>query len=94
MKEKIVTFKADAALAEALDAIPNKSAFIRTAISTAFDHSCPLCLGTGILTPEQKRHWDTFRRDHIVEECSDCHARYLTCEVEGNSVLKKRRSVK
>ena len=56
MKKKIVTFKADAAFAEVLDAIPNKS---------TFNYTSPLCLGTGIFAPEQKRHWDIFRRGEV-----------------------------
>jgi hypothetical protein len=31
------------------------------------------------LTPEQKRHWDTFAADHAMQECSKCHEWYLVC---------------
>jgi hypothetical protein len=78
-KEEIITFKADAGLARALRGVPNRSEFIRTAILHALDSVCPLCGGTGILTPDQKRHWEEFSRDHRVEECSRCHAVHLVC---------------
>ena len=78
-KPAIVTFQADEALMDALRKIPNRSAFIRTAILAAMDHLCPLCQGTGILTPPQKRHWETFAQDHQLQECGDCHEWHLVC---------------
>jgi len=56
-KDEIVTFKADRSLLEAMRGIPNRSAFIRQAILAALDSACPLCRGTGVLTPDQRRHW-------------------------------------
>lgn len=80
-KAEVITFKADASLLEAMQGIPNRSAFIRSAILAALDSGCPLCKGTGILTPEQRQHWATFARNHSVEQCSNCHAVHLVCEV-------------
>jgi len=82
-QQGIVTFKAEASLLEALRAIPNRSAFIRSAVLTALENMCPLCQGTGILTPEQKTHWASFAKHHAVQECSDCHEWYLVCHREG-----------
>jgi hypothetical protein len=79
-KQTIITFKADAALAEALQGVPNKSEFIRTAILTALDNGCPLCQGSGILTPEQQRHWAHFIASHSLEKCGTCQAVHLVCE--------------
>lgn len=78
-KQNIVTFKADAALIEAMRGVPNRSAFIRAAVLAALDSSCPLCIGTGILTPNQKKHWLEFTQDHHVRECADCHELHLVC---------------
>ncbi len=78
-KQQVVTFKADPALLDALQGIPNRSQFIRDAILAALEGVCPLCMGTGILSPKQRQHWTAFARDHAVEECPDCHERYLTC---------------
>jgi len=79
-KQEIVTFKADAALLEAMKAIPNRSDFIRRAILAALEGTCPLCMGTGILTPAQQSHWKQFSRGHHVEECEECNEMRLVCD--------------
>ena len=78
-KNAIVTFKADESLAEALQSLPNRSEFIRSAILAALDNACPLCRGTGILTPDQKKHWAGFAADHALQECVECHEWHLVC---------------
>jgi hypothetical protein len=78
-KQEIITFKVDEPLWEAMRGIPNRSEFIRSAILRALDNACPLCKGTGSLTPDQRRHWEAFAETHHVEECSDCHAVHLVC---------------
>ena len=83
-KTEIVTFKADEALTEAMKGIPNRSEFIRSAVLQALDSICPLCSGTGIMTPSQKEHWDSFKRDHKLEECDDCHELHLVCETSNH----------
>lgn len=82
-KEVTVTFKAEEELLHALDGVPNRSAFIRDAVLAALDNRCPLCRGTGILSPEQKIHWNEFSRRHHIEECGDCHAWHIVCEADG-----------
>jgi len=79
-KEATVTFKADEGLLDALEGVPNRSAFIRDAVLTALDNRCPLCRGTVILTPEQKIHWKEVSPRHHIEECGDCHAWHSVCE--------------
>ena len=78
-KSTIVTFKADAALIEAMKGIPNRSDFIRQAVATALEGACPLCRGTGFLTPGQRSHWDNFAKDHSVLLCEDCNELYVAC---------------
>lgn len=78
-KAGIITFKADDALAAALRGLPNRSEFIRGAVLSALANACPLCRGTGVFTPDQKKHWDTFAEAHAVAECDDCHAVHLVC---------------
>ncbi|MFH0982901.1 MAG: CopG family transcriptional regulator [Planctomycetota bacterium] len=90
-KQAIVTFKAEASLREALEAMPNRSAFIRAAILAALDNVCPLCQGTGILTPEQKTHWQLFAEDHAMRECGECHGWHLVCSHEAKPSLHRRR---
>ena len=83
-KQEIITFKVDESLSEVLRGIPNRSEFIRTAILAALDSLCPLCRGTGILTPEQRRHWDGFAEDHAVARCADCQAFHLVCSAKAD----------
>ena len=78
-KHEIITFKADASLLKAMKGIPNRSEFIRNAILSSLDSACPLCKGTGILTPHQKIHMDSFLTDHFLEECHECNELHLIC---------------
>ncbi len=85
-KTDLVSFKVEAALAERIDRMPNKSEFIRNAILAALDNTCPLCQGTGVLSPEQREHWERFTTHHHVQRCADCHAVYLSCEYGAETV--------
>ncbi len=82
-KDRVVTFKVDRTLWETIEGLPNRSEFIRSAILSALESSCPLCKGTGILTPRQKDHWLEFARDHFLEECAECHEFRLVCGKEA-----------
>jgi len=79
-KHEIITFKVDASLSEAMKSVPNRSAFIRDAILAALDGTCPLCQGTGFLSPDQKQHWQEFSEHHELAECDDCHELHLVCD--------------
>jgi hypothetical protein len=85
-KQEIVTFKVDRSLSEIIKAIPNRSEFIRAAVLAALQNTCPLCLSTGVLTPEKKKHWDRFLRDHKLEECMGCHEVQIVCENKPKEV--------
>ena len=78
-KTDIITFKAEASLVEAIKAVPNRSAFIRTAILSALDSACPVCAGTGVLSANQMKHWEAFAEDHALEECGKCHEVRVVC---------------
>ena len=43
------------------------------------ENTCPLCMGTGILSAEQRTHWDQFAADHSLHTCDDCEAVHLVC---------------
>ena len=86
-RREIITFKADEALCEAMRGIPNRSEFIRAAILSALDSVCPLCKGSGILTPDQRRHWVEFSGNHALAECEDCHAVHIVCGAGTESDL-------
>lgn len=93
-KVEIVTFKADASLLEAMRGVPNRSEFIRTAVLHALQNICPLCKGTGLLTPNQRRHWESFAQDHRIKECAECHEFAVVCarqparKVHGRSTAR------
>ncbi|MEA2031145.1 MAG: ribbon-helix-helix domain-containing protein [candidate division Zixibacteria bacterium] len=84
-KSEIVTFKVDESLLKILKGIPNRSNFIRSALLSALDNTCPLCMGTGILTPAQRSHWEQFAQDHSIEECNNCHEMHLVCSHDTES---------
>ncbi len=79
-KGEIVTFKADAALLEALAGVSNRSEFIRTAVLAALQNICPLCRGRGTLTPNQRKHWVEFVCDHSLSTCDECHEVHVVCQ--------------
>ncbi len=81
-KERVFTFKTDGELAGILDRIPNKSEFIRKAIEVALENKCPLCNGTGSLTPAQHNHMAHFLTLHSLEKCEDCDAVHFVCQTE------------
>ncbi|MBI4797218.1 MAG: CopG family transcriptional regulator [Desulfarculus sp.] len=83
-KPEVISFKADQALLAAMEGIPNRSEFIRNAILAALDGVCPLCQGTGILSPQQKNHWQSFARHHQVRRCDACQALHLVCAGHGD----------
>ena len=85
-KQEVFTFKVDETLSKALDGIPNRSEFIRTAVMAALESTCPLCRGTGILTPQQQKHWQEFAQNHPLMKCSECHSLHLVCAVQQDKI--------
>jgi hypothetical protein len=83
-KLDVITFKVDTSLRRAMREISNCSEFIRAAVLSALESVCPLCKGTGILTPDQRRHWNSFAKSHSLAECSDCHAVHLVCDAKSS----------
>jgi hypothetical protein len=79
-KQETVTFKVDRDLMEIIKEIPNRSEFIRRAVLSATGTICPLCNGSGMLTPNQKKHWDDFSVNHVMTRCQECDERVLICK--------------
>ncbi|MFZ5585445.1 MAG: CopG family transcriptional regulator [Thermodesulfobacteriota bacterium] len=84
-KPEVISFKAEPSLLRAMEHIPNRSEFIRNAVLAALDGVCPLCQGTGILTPDQKIHWEAFARHHQLERCGQCQALHIVCDQGGQA---------
>lgn len=82
-KQEMITFKVNEKLAAEMRGVHNRSEFIRNAIMAALDNICPVCSGTGILTPDQKQHWENFSQNHSLKECGNCHAVHLMCDAGG-----------
>ncbi len=78
-KQSIITFKVNEDFLAVIRDIPNRSEFIRAAIMAALENVCPLCGGTGLLTPKQKEHWESFSRDHTLKRCDDCQEIFIEC---------------
>ncbi|MBN1525945.1 MAG: CopG family transcriptional regulator [Spirochaetales bacterium] len=78
-KQEIFSFKVEAELAHILKTIPNRSQFIRNAIMKSLENVCPLCEGTGILSPCQKEHWESFQHSHHIIRCGECELAYIEC---------------
>jgi len=87
VKERVVTFKADGLLAEALERLPNKSEFIRRAVESALSGACPLCGGSGHLSTEQRRHLREFLANHPLEKCDECQAVHFVCQHQDGHPL-------
>jgi len=81
-KEEVITFKVDRQLADRMKGIQNRSAFIRSAVLAALENSCPLCGGSGVLTPVQQESWAKFSRTHHIEQCPETHDIVLICDAE------------
>ena len=56
-KTAVVAFKVEEELAEFLNKLPNKSAFIRKAIVAQLSMACPVCRGTGVLPKGLHDHY-------------------------------------
>jgi len=78
-KQQVLTIRADNDLLEAMKGIDNRSEFVRNAILAALDNTCPFCCGSGILTPNQKKHWQDLLADHYFKDCWICHEPRLMC---------------
>jgi hypothetical protein len=73
-KSAIVALKVDAETAALLDALPNKSEFIRAAVRARLDELCPLCRGSGLRPEATVSHAPGGRHLHALPRfrCGDC----------------------
>ena len=75
-KQTVVSFRVGQHLAEVLNSLPDKSAFIRDAILRRFYTTCPFCHGQGVL-PQVILDWLRARLpDYPSIECTCCHYVY------------------
>ena len=71
-KTAVVAFKVEEELADLLNQLPNKSAFIRKAIVAQLGMACPLCTGTGVVPKGINDHYAPLLTKHNVRRCDGC----------------------
>jgi hypothetical protein len=73
-KTEVVAFKIEAELAEFLNKLPNKSAFIRKAIAAQMKMACPLCSGAGVISRGMHDHFVPLLEKFRSRDCEGCGA--------------------
>lgn len=71
-KPRLVAFKVEEELAGFLDALPNKSEFIRRAVLAQFGMACPLCTGPGVVPRGIGEHYAEVIQTHSQRSCAGC----------------------
>ena len=71
-KTAVVAFKVEEELAEFLNKLPNKSAFIRKAIAAQLAVACPLCNGAGVVPRGVHDHYAPLLARFNSRHCDSC----------------------
>jgi hypothetical protein len=71
-KTAVVAFKVEQELADLLNKLPNKSAFIRKAIAAQLGVACPLCLGRGVVPRGVHDHYAPLVAKFNSRDCDGC----------------------
>ena len=71
-KQRVVTFKVEDDVASFLDALPNKSEFIRKALLAALLEPCPVCHGKGSVPRSLRRDLEIIFGAQKFIPCSFC----------------------
>ena len=71
-KTAVVAFKVEEELAEFLNKLPNKSAFIRKAIAAQMKIACPLCNGSGVVSRGIHDHYSPLLSKFDSRGCDGC----------------------
>ena len=71
-KTAVVAFKVEEELAEFLNKLPNKSAFIRKAIAAQLGMACPLCNGKGVVPRGVHDHYAPLVAKFSHRHCDGC----------------------
>src|SRR3954465_13286090 len=71
-KTDVVAFKVEKELADLLNKLPNKSAFIRRAIASQLGRACPLCQGKGVVPRGVHDHYAPLLERYSERGCEGC----------------------
>jgi hypothetical protein len=74
-KTQIVAFKVEEDLADFLNKLQNKSAFIRKAIIAQLGMACPLCEGSGTVPRGLHEHYAPVLAKNNTRKCDKCGRR-------------------
>lgn len=83
-KTAVVAFKVEEELAEFLNELPNKSAFIRKAIVAQMSMACPLCHGSGQVSRWIHDHYLPLLASWANRECEGCGIQVVLPDDPGN----------
>ena len=84
-KTAVVAFKVENELAELLNKLPNKSAFIRKAIAAQLGVACPLCQGKGVVPRGIHDHFAPLLAQLNSRNCDSCGSK-LTVPMESSEL--------
>jgi RecJ-like exonuclease len=79
-KPVVVTFRVDAHLARALERLPDKSAFIRTAIEKALHEPCPACAGKGVVDCDAAAWLTEVLAQNEARNCTCCDVAFAAAD--------------
>lgn len=82
-KTAVVAFKVEEELADFLNQLPNKSAFIRKAIAAQMSMACPLCHGSGQVTRWVHDHYMPILASWASRHCDGCGSQVQLPEDPG-----------
>ncbi|MSR31427.1 MAG: hypothetical protein EXR99_07975 [Gemmataceae bacterium] len=71
-KTAVVAFKVEKELADLLNGLPNKSAFIRKAIASQLGVACPLCKGAGVVSRGVNDRFSPILEQFQHASCDSC----------------------
>jgi hypothetical protein len=89
-KTALVAFKVEAELAELLNQLPNKSAFIRKAIAAQLGVACPLCHGNGVVPRGVHDHVAPLLHKLTSKACDSCGSK-VKVPTESSDLADKDR---
>src|SRR6202790_4805947 len=89
-KTAVVAFKVEEELAEFLNKLPNKSAFIRKAIAAQLSIACPLCNGSGAVPRGVHDHYAPLLQRFNQRDCDGCGDKLPLPRESGDLALEDR----
>jgi hypothetical protein len=89
-KTAVVAFKVEKELADLLNQLPNKSAFIRKAIASHLGMACPLCNGQGVVPRGVHDHFAPLLAKMNLAHCNSCGDEMPLPRDEGDLTVEDR----